>query len=92
MQSTKITGRKKSFSAREAIFRLYRNRCLVNPAHTGIVVHEIVPKSQRPNNWWEFENKELLCHECHDMIHNDGAANWEEKLTNLRAEWIKKYA
>ena len=74
------------------MYRIFRNRCLVNPAHPGIVIHEIEPKSQRPNNWWEFENQVLLCNDCHSMIHNDGAAVWKDKLTELRKEWVKKYA
>jgi len=26
------------------------------------------------------------------MIHHDGAAVWKDKLIELRAEWVKKYA
>ena len=71
---------------------LFHNRCLVNPAHLGIVVHEIHPRSQRPKTWNELENQVLLCHECHDKIHHDGAGNWAIKLEKLRADWVSKYA
>ena len=92
MKSTKTTNQKQSFSGRKAVFRLFRDRCLLHPEHKGVVIHEIEPRSQRPNNWWEFENQVLLCNECHSMIHNDGAAVWKDELTNLRREWVKKYA
>lgn len=73
------------------IKKIFRNRCLVNPAHFGIVVHEIHPKSHRPKTWNELDNQVLLCHECHDKIHNDGAGNWAIKLEKLRDVWMSKY-
>lgn len=70
---------------------LFRGRCLVNPAHAGVTIHEIYPRSQRPKMWMKTENRVLLCNECHDTIHREGSALWITKLTQLRKEWIEKY-
>lgn len=94
MKNTKITDtEEQSLRNREKlkVTKFYHGRCLVNPSHKGIVVHEIVPKSQRPSDWWEFENRVLLCNDCHVRIHNEGAATWKEKLINLREAWMLKY-
>ena len=73
------------------MIKFYRGRCLVNPAHKGIVVHEIIPKSQKPKDWWEFENRVLLCNDCHVRIHNEGASTWKDRLIHLREAWMIKY-
>ena len=74
------------------ILDYFLHRCLVNPAHLAIVVHEIVPKSQDPKNWRRFENRVALCHECHDKIHNEGTAKWIPILTKFRKDWANRYA
>lgn len=80
-----------SILTRKEILAYFSYRCLLNPGHTAVCVHEIIPRSQRPKTWMEFKNRVTLCAECHDKIHHDGASNWVEILTRLRKEWIKKY-
>lgn len=83
--------RKQQIISRDEIRRIFHGRCLLNPSHAGCVVHEIEPRSQRPSDWHEISNRVLLCSECHDKIHREGARNWATKLRNLRENWMKKY-
>ena len=74
------------------ILDFYHSRCLINPAHKAVCVHEIYPRSQRPKNWMEFENRVALCSECHDTIHRNGnGKEVKSLLARLRKEWIEKY-
>ena len=76
----------------EEILDFFLHRCLLNPAQIAVVVHEIIPRSQRPKTWWEFENRVALCHECHDKIHREGNnEKWKSMLTKLRKDWVKRY-
>ncbi len=88
MRSTKITKDQNDI----LIKTIFKNRCLVNPAHTGTVIHEIVPRSQRPKSWMEPKNRVLLCNECHSQIHQEGAATWRVRLIQLRDKWLEQYA
>lgn len=63
----------------------------MNPAHSGRVVHEIHPRSQRPKTWRKLDNRVLLCNECHEKIHREGANKWVETLEKLQKEWKAKY-
>ena len=75
------------------ILEFFLYRCLLNPAHKAVVVHEIVPRSQRPKTWRKFENRVALCHECHDKIHREGNSEvWKDILTKLRSDWVKIHA
>lgn len=47
-------------------------------------VHEIMPKSKRPADWWAWENRVPLCANCHDRVHQEGTAAWEERLRESR--------
>lgn len=78
-------------SNREEIVKLFRGRCLINPGHSGIAVHEIIPRSQKPKTWNELSNQVLLCNDCHVRIHREGARNWVERLTKLRQDWVDRY-
>lgn len=73
---------------RDEIIKIFHGRCLLNPSHAGCVVHEIEPKSQRPRTWQETSNMVLLCSECHNKIHQEGAHNWVTKLKILREKWM----
>ena len=73
------------------ILDFYKYRCIVNPSHEAVTVHEIVPKSQRPDNWWEFDNRVPVCASCHDKIHREGASNWVDRLTELRDDFLEKW-
>lgn len=75
---------KSLWSAKELmIFECFGYRCARcrKPATT---LHEIVPKSKRPRDWDEKENRIPLCNECHTLVHSKGAINFEKELLNLR--------
>jgi 5-methylcytosine-specific restriction endonuclease McrA len=74
-----------------SILEFYNYRCIVKPSHQAVTVHEIIPRSQRPNDWWEFENRVPVCASCHDRIHREGASNWVEELRRLRDERLEKW-
>lgn len=58
--------------------------CFPHDSIFGITVHEIVPRSKRPNDWWEVENGCPLCQEHHDFVHllsaRDGEAWCRERM------------
>jgi len=83
-------GNQNTFN-RDELLDFYSGRCLLNPSHEAVCIHEIHPKSQRPNTWNTFLNCIPLCAECHDKIHSEGAGNGIEKLEKLRDNWIEKY-
>ena len=76
---------------RKKILEYYSGRCLLNPGHSAVCIHEIHPKSQRPATWNTFLNRVPLCAECHDKIHREGAGNWIERLEKLRDKWKLNY-
>jgi 5-methylcytosine-specific restriction endonuclease McrA len=91
IKTTKEDTHLKSTSYQE-IKRIFKNRCLINPAHKGTVIHHITPKSHKSSDVENEENKVLLCAECHNLIHSEGSAVWKDKLIKLRKEWIEKYS
>lgn len=69
---------------RNVVLSLFNGRCILNPAHKAVVIHEIEPKSLRPNDWWEIDNMVPLCAICHDLIHASGAKTYQKQLQELR--------
>ena len=67
---------------------LYRHKCARCQARTDIV-HEIVPKSKRPADWWQLDNLILLCQSCHEWSHELGTAKREEELRGYRRRAAK---
>ena len=65
------------------LLKLFNYRCLIC-LRKAVTLHEIVPKSKRPKDWMEDENRVPVCARCHDMIHADGSAVWRDKLTEFR--------
>lgn len=61
----------------------FGNRC-VRCRSVAVVVHEIVPRSRRPRDWWLLENRVALCAVCHDWAHSRGAKSSAEELRRLR--------
>jgi 5-methylcytosine-specific restriction endonuclease McrA len=59
--------------ADEAIFLLYSGLCAFCERADGGALHEIVPRSKRPKDWWLTENRVPVCATCHDIIHDKGA-------------------
>jgi 5-methylcytosine-specific restriction endonuclease McrA len=74
---------------REHIVWLFKGRCLIcNLLYTD--VHEIEPKSRRPNNWWEIDNMVLLCRTCHSWAHQQGmSAKSIETMKTMRQARVK---
>jgi 5-methylcytosine-specific restriction endonuclease McrA len=65
------------------IMRLFKWRCALNPSHAANTVHEIVPRSLRPKNWWDTDNMIPLCWNCHDDVHRQGTRNFANKLRKI---------
>lgn len=74
---------------RELILRLYKNRC-IRCRRQSNTVHEKKPKSLEPN-WDTVENRVVLCNECHDQVHAEGAMNWFDILSTLQEEVLVAY-
>ena len=69
---------------RATVYKLFKHRCAVNPAHIATVIHEIEPRSTRPNDWWELDNMISLCVNCHTTIHREGTKAWRKRLQEIR--------
>lgn len=63
---------------------LYGYRC-VRCSKKASMVHEIEPRSKRPNDWIAVSNRVLLCAICHEFIHANGTANYEWELQLAQA-------
>ena len=68
---------------RHALMKSFKWRCALNPIHNAVVIHEIIPRSLRPKNWWELDNMVPLCHNCHDKIHREGTRKYRAKLQEI---------
>ena len=68
----------------EYVRQLYGRRC-VRCSRPGAIVHEIVPRSKRPDDWWALENRVVLCGRCHEFIHQRGAMNFVDELRGCQA-------
>ena len=77
--------------SKQKVFRFFKNRCLINPSHPGEVVHEIEFRSQRPDDWDDFDNRVLLCNACHNLVHGKDVALWKYELTELRKRWMENH-
>lgn len=60
--------------------------CLLSPA---VTLHEIEPRSKRPMDWWEPENRICLCYRCHLEIHTTGTRANEQRLFDARETYLK---
>ena len=73
---------------RNTVLKLFHYRCALNPALPAEEVHEIEPKSLRPNDWWELDNMIPLSRFWHRKIHDEGTKKYakilREKRDNVR--------
>jgi 5-methylcytosine-specific restriction endonuclease McrA len=65
------------------LLRLYHYTCAVCLG-TASAMHEIVPRSKRPDGLFDVENRVPLCAKCHDAVHERGTRNSEEELRAAR--------
>ncbi len=68
---------------RYRIMEAFNKRCALNPSHYATTIHEIVPRSLRPDSWWDMDNMIPLCAKCHDKVHNKGSKNYKDELRKL---------
>ena len=71
------------------VYDMFNGRSALNPANHGQVMHEIVPKSLRPKDWWEVENMILLTNIEHYNAHNFNPKEWKQKFREI---WDKRYS
>jgi 5-methylcytosine-specific restriction endonuclease McrA len=65
------------------IFEQFHWRCIRCP-RKAVTLHEIVPKSKRPKDWDDPENRVPICNECHRWAHDRGTRSSEQELRRLR--------
>jgi len=67
----------------DSVWELFHGICVIclgQAAH----VHEIIPRSVNPKDWWKVENRVTLCSYCHEEIHKKGAMNYVDFLQMRR--------
>lgn len=69
---------------------IYRHRCIKCRRVTK-VLHEIKPRSLRPNTWEYWANRVTLCQECHEWAHKHSTKNSEEQLRELQKRRLIEY-
>jgi hypothetical protein len=79
------------FLANQIILKKFNFRCVVCYAQT-FVLHEIEPKSQRPDDWEEEENRVPLCSIHHNLVHSEGAIVWKERLIEYRRKALERFS
>lgn len=68
------------------IMRLFRGRCVVNPAHRATEINEIVLRSRTKGAIDMPNNRVPMCHSCHHIYHWGGVT--EQKQEKLRESAI----
>lgn len=53
------------------IWWLFRNRC-VSCRKPGTEINEVIPRSRSKNSILNWENRVLMCRECHNDYHKHG--------------------
>lgn len=62
--------------------------CLLCYGGDPIAIHEFVPRSQRPRDWQEPDNRGPLCGPCHREVHESRVAAMAETLQRRRTEYL----
>lgn len=73
---------------RKETFELFNYRCAIC-YYPAVTIHEIVPRSRRPKDWWDIDNMISVCAKCHEKIHSHGATVSMVELAALRKERLK---
>ena len=70
---------------------LFRYRC-VKCKRAGQEINEIIPRSRAKNAADDWENRVLLCSDCHRWYHEDGVTDKKiEQLKELRFSFLKSF-
>lgn len=76
------------------IWWLFRNQCVKYSdrcTHLGQEINEIVPRSRSKNSILNWENRVLMCRECHNEYHRHGVnSKSQENLFFKREEALKR--
>ncbi len=67
----------------------FNYRCIIDFKRYD-TLHHLIPTSLGGDD--SEENKVPLCHDCHRRIHDGGAANWIDYLTDLRERRLEEFA
>ena len=73
----------------QQIAQKFNYRCIICFRRYS-ALHEIIPKSL--GGKVSEENSVTLCQDCHHRIHDSGAVNWIEYLTDLRIRRLEEFA
>lgn len=89
----KMTRFRRSNIFERFIYRYYGQRCVRCNHTSGLVIHEIHPRSHFGGDVTPFtlENCVLLCGECHEWAHGMGTKQSIPVLTMLQQEWETKH-
>ena len=68
----------------EDIRKMFGYRCVRCGEPNCRTIHEIIPRSLRPKDWFVLDNRVVLCGACHDHIHRLGAVNFVSELEACR--------
>lgn len=71
------------------LMAMFNGRCAIHLSHPAVAVHEIVPRSKRPKNWWDPSNRIPICHHSHYIIHKVGTQNRSAFLRHKRKFALK---
>lgn len=72
----------------EYLVVLYGSRC-ARCGDKTTQIHEIVPRSEIPNDWFDASNMILLCAQCHTWVHEIGPENAAIELSELQARAMR---
>ena len=69
---------------KETVRKLFRFTCVRCGRLSGIV-HELVPRSKRPKDWWkDIRNGVVVCPLCHEWVHQ-GTESRRPRLEGMAA-------
>ena len=63
-------------------------RCALHPWHAASVVHELVPRSLRPVDWWHPDNRVAICTQAHEQVHSEGTDKWAPELLRAKRQLL----
>ena len=77
------------------IWWLFRHQCVKYSdrcTHAGQEINEIIPRSRSKNSILNWENRVLMCRECHNEYHRHGVnSKTQEELQEKRIEALKLF-